>query len=108
MGKKPLQEMCYMKCGYEVPGMILLQAYLYTYSLPRGVTFEVLPMSSYALSSVMLQLLETSLELQLSILSSLFFINIRGLSAEFMDSHYYSESELCGGAVMVSFSKYLP
>jgi hypothetical protein len=25
-----------------------------------------------------------------------------------MDSHYYSESELCGGAVTVSFSKYLP
>jgi hypothetical protein len=25
-----------------------------------------------------------------------------------MDSPYYSESELCGGVVMVSFSKYLP
>jgi hypothetical protein len=25
-----------------------------------------------------------------------------------MDSPYYSESELCGGAVTVSFSKYLP
>jgi hypothetical protein len=27
---------------------------------------------------------------------------------KFMDSPYYSESELCGGAVTVSFSKYLP
>jgi hypothetical protein len=46
--------------GYEVPGMILLQAsYLYTYSLLRGVTFEVLPFSSYALSPTMLPLLET-------------------------------------------------
>jgi hypothetical protein len=27
---------------------------------------------------------------------------------EFVDSPYYSESELCGGAVTVSFSKYLP
>jgi hypothetical protein len=25
-----------------------------------------------------------------------------------VDSPYYSESELCGGAVTVSFSKYLP
>jgi hypothetical protein len=29
-----------MRCGYEVPGMILLQAsYLFAYSLLRGVTF---------------------------------------------------------------------
>jgi hypothetical protein len=28
--------------------------------------------------------------------------------AKFVDSPYYSESELCGGAVTVSFSKYLP
>jgi len=28
-------------------------------------------------------------------------------SANFVDSPYYSESELCGGAVTVSFSKYL-
>jgi hypothetical protein len=27
---------------------------------------------------------------------------------KFMDLCYYSESELCGGAVTVSFSKYLP
>jgi hypothetical protein len=27
---------------------------------------------------------------------------------KFVDSPYYSESELCGGAVTVSFSKYLP
>jgi len=43
--------------------MILLQAsYLYTYSLLRGVTFEVLPLSSYALNTMMLPLLETFLE----------------------------------------------
>jgi len=54
---------------YEVwlwsSGMFLLQAYLYTYSLLRGVTFKVLPLSSYALSPMMLQLLETFLELML-------------------------------------------
>jgi hypothetical protein len=40
----------------------------------------------------------------------LFFVvfNIREPFAKFMDSPYYSESELCGGAVTVSFSKYLP
>jgi hypothetical protein len=44
----------------------LLQAsYLYTYSLLRGVTFEVLPLSSYALSSKILPLLKTFLELLL-------------------------------------------
>jgi hypothetical protein len=32
-----------MQCGYEVPGIILLQAYLYTYSLLRGVTFNYSP-----------------------------------------------------------------
>jgi hypothetical protein len=42
-------------CGYDVPGMILLQAsYLCTHSLLRGVTFEVLPLSSYVLSQKML------------------------------------------------------
>jgi hypothetical protein len=30
------------------------------------------------------------------------------LFEKFVDSTYYSESELCGGAVTVSFSKYLP
>jgi hypothetical protein len=34
--------------------------------------------------------------------------SIRGPSAKFVDSPYYSQSELCGGAVTVSFSKYLP
>jgi hypothetical protein len=34
---------------------------LYTYSLLRGVTFKVLPLSSYALSLTMLPLLETFL-----------------------------------------------
>jgi hypothetical protein len=38
------------RCGYEVPGMILLQGYLYTYNLLRGVTFEVLPLNSYILN----------------------------------------------------------
>jgi hypothetical protein len=33
---------------------------------------------------------------------------IRGSFAKFVDSPYYSESELCGGAVTVSISKYLP
>jgi hypothetical protein len=33
---------------------------------------------------------------------------IRGSFAKFVDSPYYCESELCGGAVTVSFSKYLP
>jgi hypothetical protein len=43
----------------KVTGMILLQAsHLYTYSLLRGVTFEVLRFSSYALSLTMLPLLE--------------------------------------------------
>jgi hypothetical protein len=35
-------------------------------------------------------------------------VNIRGLFKNFVDSPYYSESELCGGAVTVSFSKYPP
>jgi hypothetical protein len=51
--------------SYEVPGMILLQAYLYTSSLLKGVTFEVLPFSSYELSPTMLPLLETLLKLLL-------------------------------------------
>jgi hypothetical protein len=33
---------------------------------------------------------------------------IRGPFVKFVDSPYYSELELCGGAVTVSFSKYLP
>jgi hypothetical protein len=38
----------------EVPRMTLLQAYLYIFILLRGVTFKVLPLSSYALSPMML------------------------------------------------------
>jgi hypothetical protein len=34
--------------------------------------------------------------------------HIRGLFEKFVDSTYYSDSELCGGAVTVSFSKNLP
>jgi len=52
-------------CGYEVPGMILLQIYLYNYSLLRGLTFELLPLCSYAPSPMMLPLMETFLELLL-------------------------------------------
>jgi hypothetical protein len=33
---------------------------------------------------------------------------IRRPFEKFVDSPYYSESEICGGAVTVSFSKYLP
>jgi hypothetical protein len=32
----------------------------------------------------------------------------RGPLEKFVDSPYYSESEICGGAVTVSFSKYFP
>jgi hypothetical protein len=32
---------------------------------------------------------------------------LRGPFEKFVDSRYYSESEICGGAVTVSFSKYL-
>jgi hypothetical protein len=35
-------------------------------------------------------------------------IEIWGPFAKFVDSPYYSESELCGGAMTVTFSKYLP
>jgi hypothetical protein len=56
----------YTRCGYEVPGMILLQAScLYTNSLLRGVTFEVLPLSNYKLIPTMLPLLKAFLELLL-------------------------------------------
>jgi len=48
-----------------IPRMILLQACLFTYSLLRGVTFTVCPLSSHALSTMMLPLLETFLELLL-------------------------------------------
>jgi hypothetical protein len=34
--------------------------------------------------------------------------SIQGPFAKFVDSPYYSESELCGGVVMVSFLKHLP
>jgi hypothetical protein len=54
------------RCGYEVPGSILLQTLcLYTYRLMREVTFKELPLSSYALSPTMLPLLETFLGLLL-------------------------------------------
>jgi hypothetical protein len=34
------------------------------------------------------------------------YIFIRGPFEKFVDSSYYCERELCGGAVTVSFSKY--
>jgi hypothetical protein len=39
---------------------------------------------------------------------TLFMMTERGPFEKFVDSPYYNESELCGGAVMVSFLKYLP
>jgi hypothetical protein len=33
---------------------------------------------------------------------------LRGPFEKFLNSPYYSESELCGGAMTVSFSKYFP
>jgi len=45
--------------------MILLQPYLLAYNLLTGITFELLPFRSHALSPTMLQLLETFLELLL-------------------------------------------
>jgi hypothetical protein len=51
--------------GYEVFGTILLHAYLYIYMLLRAVTFEVIRLSTYALSPTMLPLMETFLELLL-------------------------------------------
>jgi len=54
-----------MTSGYEVPGMVLLQAYLYMHCLLIEVTFKVPLLSSCALSPLMLPLLETFLELLL-------------------------------------------
>jgi hypothetical protein len=51
-----------MRCGYEFAGMTLFQAYLYTYSLLRGVTFDVLSLHSYALSPMILPPLAKFLE----------------------------------------------
>jgi hypothetical protein len=49
-------------CGYEDSGMILLQTYLYAYSILKGIIFELLPLSSYALNQMMLSLLEALLD----------------------------------------------
>jgi len=54
-----------MRCGYTVPGMILLKAYLYTYNLLKGITFKVLLLESYVLIPMMLPLLETLLDILL-------------------------------------------
>jgi hypothetical protein len=50
--------------------MILLQVYLHSYSLLRGVTFKVLPLSNYALSPVLPSLLGTFLFLELLLWNS--------------------------------------
>jgi len=42
------------RCGYDIRGVILSQAYIHNYNLQRAVNFEVLPLSSYALSPKML------------------------------------------------------
>jgi len=53
-------------CSYEVPRTILLQAsYLYAYSWLSGVTFQVIPFSSYARIPKILPLLEIFFELLL-------------------------------------------
>jgi hypothetical protein len=57
MGLHRLPKLC-MRCGHEVPGMVLL--YAHWEGLP-----SVLPLNCYALSLTMLPLLETSLELLL-------------------------------------------
>lgn len=51
-----------MRCVYEVPRIILLQIFLYTYSLVSVATFKVVHLSSHTLSPVMLPLLETFME----------------------------------------------
>jgi hypothetical protein len=35
-------------------------------------------------------------------------VHIRGPFEKFVDSTYYTELEICGGAVTVSFSEYVP
>jgi hypothetical protein len=65
-GHKYIHTYIHTRCGYEVPGMILVQAYLYTYTAHcEGVIFKVVSLSSYALNPTMLLLLETFLELLL-------------------------------------------
>jgi hypothetical protein len=48
------EQMIYTSCDYKVPGMILFQADAHIYRLLRRVTFEVLPLSTYAYSPTML------------------------------------------------------
>jgi hypothetical protein len=40
-----------MRCGYEVPGKILCQAYLYTYSLLREVHLWSIPLEELSTNS---------------------------------------------------------
>jgi hypothetical protein len=46
-------------------------------------------------------------ECGLQSMNVVYITRTRGPFAKFVNSPYYSESELCGGAVTVSFSKYL-
>jgi hypothetical protein len=67
----------------------------HNFSVPHCVHYSLLMSSNHA-------------ELQITHAVSNIAVNIRGPFEKFVDSSYYSESELCGGAVTVSFSKYLP
>jgi hypothetical protein len=72
-------------CGYDVPGMISLQAsYLYNYNILKGITFEVLPFSIYEFRPMMLpatggNIFGTPVVEQLSVPSSDF---LRGVACE--------------------------
>jgi len=65
-------------CDYEVSGVILFQAYPYNYSLLKGVTFNVLPLSNYALNQMLLRLMKKKFGTRkyLSVPSSLSFLNV--------------------------------
>jgi len=57
---------CYIQgVATKFPEWFYCKHNFYTYSLLRGVTFKILPLSSYILSLMMLPLLETFLELLL-------------------------------------------
>jgi hypothetical protein len=64
-------------CSCKVPGMTLLQAYIITYNLLRGVAYKVLPFNSYALSPLMETFCNSCCRIAFSILkcSSLNFGN---------------------------------
>jgi hypothetical protein len=61
--------------------------------------------SRYARVACKLSIFPETDELHLT--NTYFFSQIQGPFAKFKDSPYYSDSDLCGGAVTVSFLKYL-